>query len=40
MESISLEGKDNFFEKKVSNYALAKCGKSDAEMTFRTDAEF
>jgi ribonucleotide reductase beta subunit family protein with ferritin-like domain len=40
MERISLEGKDNFFEKKVSNYALANCGKSQAEMTFRTDAEF
>jgi ribonucleoside-diphosphate reductase beta chain len=40
MERISLEGKDNFFEKKVSNYALANCGKSQAEMTFRTDVEF
>lgn len=40
MERISLEGKDNFFEKKVSNYALANCGKSSAEMSFRTDADF
>jgi ribonucleoside-diphosphate reductase beta chain len=40
MERISLEGKDNFFEKRVSTYALANCGKSPAEMTFSLEAEF
>ena len=40
MERISLEGKDNFFEKRVSNYALANVGKSPEAMSFRTDAEF
>jgi ribonucleoside-diphosphate reductase beta chain len=40
MERISLEGKDNFFEKKVSNYSLAGCGKSQEEMSFALDAEF
>ena len=40
MERISLESKDNFFEKKVSNYALAKCGKSNDDMQFKMDAEF
>jgi ribonucleoside-diphosphate reductase beta chain len=40
MESISLEGKDNFFEKKVSNYALANCGKTEAQMSFALDSEF
>ena len=40
MERISLEGKDNFFEKKVSNYSLANCGKTQDEMTFSTTAEF
>lgn len=40
MERISLEGKDNFFEKKVSNYGLANCGKTEAEMTFTMCADF
>jgi ribonucleotide reductase beta subunit family protein with ferritin-like domain len=40
MERISLEGKDNFFEKKVSNYALANCGKTQDEMKFSMNAEF
>jgi len=40
MERISLESKDNFFEKKVSNYSLANCGKTAAEMSFKTDADF
>ena len=40
MERISLEGKDNFFEKKVSNYALAGVGKTAEEMSFTTDADF
>lgn len=40
MERISLEGKDNFFEKRVSTYAKAGVGKKQDEMTFTTDAEF
>ena len=40
MERISLESKDNFFEKKVSNYALANCGKTADEMTFSMNADF
>ena len=40
MERISLEGKDNFFEKRVSNYSLAGCGKSAEEMSFALDADF
>lgn len=40
MERISLEGKDNFFEKKVSTYALAGVGKTAEQMSFRTDADF
>jgi len=40
MERISLEGKDNFFEKKVSNYGLANCGKTEEEMTFTMCADF
>ncbi len=40
MERISLESKDNFFEKKVSNYALANCGGKPEDRTFRIDCEF
>lgn len=40
MERISLEGKDNFFEKRVSSYALAGVGKSAEEMSFKMDADF
>jgi len=40
MERISLEGKDNFFEKRVSTYALANCGKTAEEMCFKVDADF
>jgi ribonucleotide reductase beta subunit family protein with ferritin-like domain len=40
MERISLESKDNFFEKKVSNYSLANCGKTVDEMSFKMDVEF
>lgn len=40
MERISLEGKDNFFEKKVSNYAKAAVGKTQEEMSFSTDVDF
>jgi ribonucleoside-diphosphate reductase subunit M2 len=40
MERISLEGKDNFFEKRVSNYAKAGVGKDSHQMSFGTDEEF
>jgi ribonucleoside-diphosphate reductase beta chain len=40
MERISLENKDNFFEKRVSTYAKAAVGKDKAEMVFSTEAEF
>jgi ribonucleoside-diphosphate reductase beta chain len=40
MERISLEGKDNFFEKRVTNYAKAAVGKSQSEMSFSTVEEF
>jgi ribonucleotide reductase beta subunit family protein with ferritin-like domain len=40
MERISLEGKDNFFEKKVSTYALAGVGKTAEQMSFNLEADF
>lgn len=40
MERISLEGKDNFFEKRVSTYAKAGVGKTAEEMRFALDADF
>lgn len=40
MERISLDGKDSFFEKRVSNYAKAGVGKAAEEMTFGIDADF
>ena len=40
MERISLEGKDNFFEKKVSNYAKAAVGKKQEDMSFSMEADF
>ena len=40
METISLENKDNFFEKKVSTYGKAAVGKDKKEMSFKMDAEF
>jgi ribonucleotide reductase beta subunit family protein with ferritin-like domain len=40
MERISLEGKDNFFEKRVSNYAKAGVGKTTDEMSFGVDEDF
>jgi len=40
MERISLENKDNFFEKRVSTYAKAAVGKEKATMVFATDADF
>ena len=40
MERISLENKDNFFEKRVSTYAKATVGKERDQMVFRVDADF
>ena len=40
MERISLEGKDNFFEKRVTNYAKAAVGKTQEEMSFSMAADF
>jgi ribonucleotide reductase beta subunit family protein with ferritin-like domain len=40
MERMSLEGKDNFFEKRVTTYAKAAVGKDKADMVFSTDAAF
>jgi len=40
MERISLEGKDNFFEKRVTTYAKSGVGKTADEMSFALDADF
>lgn len=40
MERISLENKDNFFEKRVSTYGKATVGKNREEMTFKTTEDF
>jgi ribonucleotide reductase beta subunit family protein with ferritin-like domain len=40
MERISLEGKDNFFEKRVTTYAKAGVGKTQTDMAFSLDADF
>lgn len=40
MELISLQGKSNFFEKRVGEYQKAGVGTSSKDRTFRTDAHF
>ena len=40
MERISLENKDNFFEKRVSTYGKATVGKDREDMTFSTSTDF
>jgi ribonucleotide reductase beta subunit family protein with ferritin-like domain len=40
MELISLEGKTNFFEKKVSEYSKPGVGLNSADMTVRFDEDF
>lgn len=40
MERISLEGKDNFFEKRVTSYAKRGVGKTADQMKFSVDADF
>lgn len=40
MERISLENKDNFFEKRTSTYGMSGIGKKAEEMSFSMDAAF
>jgi ribonucleoside-diphosphate reductase subunit M2 len=40
MERISLQSKDNFFEKVVTTYAKASVGKDMSKMVFSTDEDF
>ena len=40
MERIALEGKDNFFEKRVTSYAKSGVGKTNQEMSFSLDTDF
>ena len=40
MERISLEGKDNFFEKRVTSYAKSGVGVEQTQMNFALDADF
>jgi hypothetical protein len=40
MELISLEGKTNFFEKRVSEYVRPGVGQDKAQQVFTLDAEF
>jgi ribonucleoside-diphosphate reductase beta chain len=40
MERIALEGKDNFFEKRVTSYAKSGVGVEQKNMTFALDADF
>jgi hypothetical protein len=40
MELISLEGKTNFFEKKVSEYSKPGIGISKEQMKIKFDEEF
>jgi ribonucleoside-diphosphate reductase beta chain len=40
MERISLESKDNFFEKRVSNYSKSGVGRDKEEMSFGVDEDF
>jgi hypothetical protein len=40
MERISLEGKTNFFEGRVTSYAKTGVGVSRESMTFALDADF
>ena len=40
MERICMEGKDNFFEKRVSSYGKAGVGVAAIDQEFRTDVDF
>jgi hypothetical protein len=39
MEMISLEGKGNFFERKISAYSKPGVGKEASEMVIKTDLD-
>jgi ribonucleoside-diphosphate reductase beta chain len=39
MEMISLEGKGNFFERKISDYSKPGVGKKEEDMQIKTDLE-
>ena len=40
MENISMEGKTNFFEQRVTDYSKSQVGKKKEEMVFSTEADF
>ena len=40
MEMISMEGKTNFFEKRVMEYSKAGVGVEKEKMSFTMDADF
>jgi ribonucleotide reductase beta subunit family protein with ferritin-like domain len=40
METISLQGKPNFFEKRVSEYSISGVGVDRTDQTFALDASF
>jgi len=40
MELISLQTKENFFEKRVSNYSMSTIGKTDEELSFSLNSTF
>ncbi len=40
METISLQGKTNFFEKCISKYSISKVGVDRTNQTFALDASF
>ena len=40
MDRIGLEGKDNFFEKRVSTYGKSKVGKEKETMVFDLKTDF
>jgi hypothetical protein len=40
MEMISLQGKTNFFEKRIGEYSKSRVGVDKADQTFALDASF
>ena len=40
MELISITGKTNFFERRVSEYSLSGIGKEEEECDFGLDGDF
>jgi ribonucleoside-diphosphate reductase beta chain len=39
MEMISLEGKGNFFERRISDYSKPGVGKNESDMVIKTDLD-